>query len=452
VSLINLLEDRDGPLLFSQNINESAEQKHTSPQNLGVSEVPNAVDNKQQLTALEQEELIFKDREIQPLRNFDPFPDKTPSDILSRRYKIWTGSLSSSTLYNFLPVNLLANVPVIAKYLSLFRFLKAGIKLNFQVVTNPMQYGLIGISYLPYTNADGTLTSFAQNSQANMHFLDISEQTTFELALPYHRPELFYDIVLGDFRSWRIDVTCFDVSTVTTASSTLCVMDVYASFTDVHAAGYLPNVAMFQACNGDESLSLRSFSSDYLPDVAVFQMRHSDRPWPHRIAGIANTAQNVLGTTIGTLAGTAVYKGIESTVSPDAAGEDEIHLCEDDAVEDNDSSNVKLDLAGDISKPRMNNTRGTSCRLGDAQLTAHTLYPTIDNIYRVKEICSIPVYQQSFTLATPEDISTLNLSPIVPFSHAAYVARLFKYFRGGTSVLLKFCCSPLVSARVLITS
>jgi hypothetical protein len=393
-----------------------------------------------ELTTLETIETIDSSLLKMHLPPADPYPDKTPVEMLTREYLIVSTTLSSGATSIINPLTLLVDDnTLISRYLTPFRFLRCGQMLRFQFVTSPLQYGLIGISAIPYSPDNTSLISLQQQSQSNMVLVDLTEQTEVRYELPYLRPQLYYDILnTSDRQSWRVMVVVFHLNAVTTAAPSTITMDVFSNLIDPEVAGFLPvnTSATFQ-------------SRPILPTTQA-DLVHPN-PWVRamgygkRIAKIAATVGS------GAVGGKAAYDFATGDVPEIVEQVIGSNNTVGESVEQpaGPTGNMKLDLVGDISTTVAQTL--TSCtRLGDAYNPIHHYLPTGFTPRTIGDIAMQPVFLQDTVLTTTSDSMIVTCNPLAPFSHALYMARMFKWFRGGCRILLKFCTSQMVSGRVRI--
>nr|UNY41978.1 MAG: polyprotein 2 [Picornavirales sp.] len=362
-----------------------------------------------ELTQISEVEGLVLDSQSTRNVKDDPYPDKTPSAILEREYLVDTFTISTNSQKFVSPINLLLQIPTVKAYLRNFRYLRTDFKLRIQMITTPMQFGSLGVSWLPYTDLLRDISLTAQ-SQSSMHLLDVGQQESLEISLPYLRPQLYYDLKDGTQQDWRVGFHGFVVDTITVGSPSSVIVNVFASMLNPEAAGYVPASGVFQS-------KMSSF----------------------------NTAFNVAAA--GTIAA-SMFGGRFSGDLPSSSGGRVYDV--DPVPFDHDSpvDNAKLSLLGDISTPGVH--ASTTCsRLGDSTVALRRRSSTSMDIYSLGEIAQVPVHTDTFALSSTVPKS-LQLSPFPVMAHSTYLRDMFKYFRGGSKILLKFLCSPLTSARVII--
>jgi hypothetical protein len=223
----------------------------------------------------------------------DPYPDNTPRQILEREYLVFTDeTFLSQESQIYYPFTLWKEIDTVKHYLKAFRYMRGTMNVRFQIVTNPLQYGLNGVSVLPYMKeellpADEPYTTQAQRAQANMVLGDLTEQTAFMIELPYNRPETYFDLSTTDNRFWRVDFTNFFLGTAGSNLETPSFsLSMYVSFSDITLAGYVP-FAQYQMMTGvGQRLDLVGNTKKALAGGITFM---SGAAWKSLAAG-ANTA------------------------------------------------------------------------------------------------------------------------------------------------------------------
>lgn len=386
-----------------------------------------------ELTAQTTVEEIISEKERTPLSRADPYPDKTPKHVLERQYLLSTVTLDGSgTITSFRPIDLLLAVPTISEYLKIFRYIRCGIRLEFLMVSTVTQYGVVSISRLPYQIAADAAwkKNNQQLSQANMLLLNVSRQEGAVVELPYLSPKLFLDLsgVIANQPSWRIDLKNLFIDTTTVGTTSSVVLKVFGSLTDVETSGYLSKPAVFQ-CAGrtiphriQQAAAMATAGLGYLNSPAA-----------------RTTAKTIAATGAAIKSGVYVYDSLSGEpvpLNPEPAGRSEPA-----------STSVRMEVAPDLSTPSMQSVRS---KLGDDTVAGYVDLPTIDNVEDLTQACQLPTLMRIDPLSavTPLDIS---LDPFTIGTYCSYISPMYKYYRGGTKVMVMFETSPMVSGRVKIT-
>ena len=364
---------------------------------------------KQQLTELDRVEDTIQSGLSTDQQGDDPYPDTTPADVMSREYRIDSFNITAGATYTLMPYHLLMQNQTLKDFAKRYRYMSAGLKLRFELMTNPMQYGAIAVSWLPYMAVGDTeYADIYAQSQSSMHLLDVGQQESLDVALPYLRPQLYYDLnqPTEHVLDWRVLVHGLIIDTITAGAPPQVQINVFASFIGPHLAGFVPQNPVFQSRTDNRKIAART------------------------LASIGTLAKSVFETTM-------------------FIPEEEMAFTDPGEAFSLPTENAKLDLLGNIAIPSVSSST-TSTRLGDYVKPLRQRGKTAMDIYAIGEIAQIPVISDHIALSSTLP-HHLVLTPFPKNSHAAYIKEMFKYFRGGVKVLLKFYCSPLMSARVQIS-
>lgn len=391
----------------------------------------------------------------------DPYPDKTPLSILTREYLIKSQTLTAASTVTFYPFELLMADQTIKDYLKLFKFLRAGVKLRILFLTNPNQYGLIGVSSLPFQQDPAAFVSVSQQSQSDQHLLDITEQTGIEIDLPYLSPEIYFDLEQTRLtiptylpHYWRVAVYPYVIGTVTLGTPATVQMRVFASLTDLSTAGYIPNhakVIQFQAADGApgnimHGMNMQRIVSGGLAVAStlgtVAYTRLSDQVGSKMESAVKSAVDVGVGK---------VEKLINATVSGDPIRETaEPEVAQASRRKPESGTKVKMDVVPDISTMAAHDGSSSNV-LGDNISCQHTFLPSLRNVFDIKRICSIPTYVQTNTLSTVGDNFVIDCNPFMQGTHSEYIGKMFKYTRFDTKVHFQICCSALTRTRLRFT-
>jgi len=384
--------------------------------------------NKTKMTTLVKAEDTVTDKETLYRMKDSPYPDYTPTQVLGRKYLIQSNVLHSGDTFGFWPEKDLVSQTAISTYLKLFGLYRSDIEVDIVLTTNQMQYGLVALGYLPYYASAVGYTSDVALSQSNMLLLDVAEQSSAKIKLPYLNPALWVETNNPELsKMWRLfyKVLCLDALTIATTSSVQ--IDVFASFVNIQTAG--PQSAVFQ------SGELPLFDRNY----RVAQ----GSPWTRTSAVVQGLA--------GAAASSTLY-GVGSSVYNKFAGllpEPVQELAEEAMSIEKHTENVKLDMTAGLSLPVVQETV-TSRLLGDG-IPHRFEVPDLDNIFAITQICQVPVINNTTAFTGTAMYQDIVCTPFPANSHALYVSKMFKHFKGGSKILLRFSCSPLISARFRVT-
>jgi hypothetical protein len=382
----------------------------------------------QQLTTIQDQEKNESFSMTEKLLLDDPYPDKTPSTVLTREYLVGSYTITVGTDLVLWPSDMIMAVPAIASYLKPFRLVRYPIKLKFQFQTLPLQYGLIGISCLPYMlNSQTTWADVKQQSQSSMELLDVSSQEAYELDLPWNNPFDFEFVGSTTRRQWRVILHPFYINAISTATPTTIRMNLYASMPEPKAAGYIiPSYpepdSIFQSTLSTTALFAGVDVATNIASRYVYDRGSS------YMSSVTDTASCMLNNPRSAL-GCFSSKAQAST---------------------NTENKVRLDVVGDISSPTSKDM-STVTRLGDGIEPMFNRSVTSRDVSDIRDLVCRPTFYSDAVFTTASTTTmTVSCSPIVPYSHCSYVSRMFKFFRGSTRVMFTFHSSQLVTGRFLL--
>lgn len=369
---------------------------------------------KQQLTTLQEvEENIAAGLTSNRIVS-DPYQIDGPIQLMTREYLIHEQEVADGALIHIRPVPLLLAQETIIKYLSNFGLFRANVCLRIELVSNPMQYGLIEVSVLP-EKTDTNYVNDSQLVQSNWLLLDIGEQESGELKIPFLRTKLYY--TRGDADDWRVTLKAF-VNVITTTTPGTIGVRVFAHFDNLELA-----------------MPLSPYSA--VMKEAVFQSGPNRFENRARLKNIGKAVGGMLFTAGTTYLGTKLGMDFSGVAEQINAKEESAHV------------NSKMELLGDIS------TRGAKTasekRLGDDMLSTTDLGGTAMDVYDIVQICKLPSLISGRYFS---DVGTSAIYDPNPFnlldSYPTFIGKMFRYWRGSMRLYLRFCCSPMVSARFLI--
>lgn len=363
----------------------------------------------------------------------DPYPDKTPTQMLTRQYLLNTYVFDTSIRQHFFPDRILRDIPTNAQYLSRFSYFRASVKLRFVIVSTPMLYGALAVSFVPYTKSTTAFSSLHQRSQASMHLLDINQQESMELVLPYVSPKLYWEKG-GDDPSWRVDIAPLFLNALTNNTTLSFTVQVFGSFENIEASGFRPQ-AVFQSSNRVLDRSSRLGSLAGAATGTISAIANMGTSWMSSMVNnpsLPIATSSAVGGTLG--AGAFEAAKILAKAMPSQNKPKPIEPCRLDVAPDLNSA------SGSLSLPM----------LGDIGPKDHSFLPGLNNISSVRDICMVPTLH-SVQILDYLDPFVLPCHPFCENAYSNYFAPMFKYWRGSTRVLIKFMSAKDVSARVKIT-
>jgi len=338
----------------------------------------------------------------------DPYVDQTPFNMLSREFLVHSQSLSEGNSIFIFPSHLLLAMPTISRLLQNYQFLKSDMRIRIEISSSPMQYGSVTVSILPYLDvSDPRLQDFVAQSQSDMTLLDITANSAVVYELPYIRKESFYELnsTISELFDWRVAISAPIISTLTLDTATTVTVNVFASFVNPHAAGYIIP---------EDSSAIFQSSSRMRQGMAI--------------AGKTAAASAFTVSSLAFAAFTSASQQDEGPTEP--------------------TQPVQLGLIGDVSSPKhVPDTSATP--LGDCVPYRPDFIPSHRNHYMLSDILQIPTYLQKTVLSTSD--TTIEVIPsTMDRSYVQYFSRMFKYWRGSQKFLLRFIGSPFFTARVAV--
>jgi len=382
-----------------------------------------------QLTTQLNPEEIFKEEIHYSRTRDDPFPDKTPAQLLTREYLVFDDSFLVDEFHVLYPHGLLLQKDTIAKYLSRFSLFRADLKIRIELISSPMQYGNFFVSMLPYQKGASDFLTVTQQSQASLHNLDIGLQQALDLKLPYLSPKLYWDLTnLTDSPAWRIMIRCDTLNTLTTNAPTSVRLKMYASFENPEAAGY--RQAVLQSARVlDRRFSFPAAAAAGMNAVGTMVRSGLTSVQASAASNPAAAAAGVSAAAAGVKLATAAAEAVKATKKVDVP-----------------PANTKLDICCDLSAP---SGASTSALLGDPIIRDYTHLPP-DCASTLQNIVSVPtlIYQDSLAYGTPK---VLEVDPFELGTYSHYVSKMYKHYRGSQQLLFRFITAPSISTRVQIT-
>lgn len=400
--------------------------------------------------------------------DYDPFPDKTPHSILDREFLISNFTISTSADVVIRPTRLLLALTTIQNYLANFALIRTGVRLKILLLSNPMQYGLIGVSKLPYVGPTNYWATLAQQSQASMDILDIAQQEGLILDLPWMNPaSAFLWRNYSSFYDWAVTFHAFFINTLSTDTSDAVHVHVFAHFIDLHAAAFVGD-------GFSEVGELQSGKMTVNPVKRLVDFSRTLTDLPRNVASslelIANNANwpvlggstyQAISSATGSLSAaaapfvpsastttTAAIMGAAS-IAASAAVSGATKQVVAEAVKTITQQPVKMTMCNDLSAPAGGSQSGYAI-LGDNRPCRHLSSPRERNFQRISEFLQIPTYYSSFTLSDGTPHCT-NISIMSVNSYASYFNRMFRFWR-GSSKLICYCVLPhMASARLQVT-
>nr|AHA86923.1 gp2 [Micalovirus SF1] len=337
--------------------------------------------------------------------------------------------MTRDTRISFAPEQLLKNNPTIQKYFSNFHYFKADVSLTIKMLSNPMQIGLLTVSSLPFRLISDPLPSIPQLSQARQQILDINTQETLTVTLPYLSNKLFSscDKAVVD-RSWVVFLSMMGFNTLTLATTSSLVVEVYAHFSNIRTTGYKISVVSQQALARPTSNPVANAAIHGSAIASGFGLLAKLAASNQGFEFVDGVAKDL---------GKIVHNVRQAT--SDFFGEATKN------IKPTMTTGVKQALIPDLST----GGQGMSYLMGDPLSVSDVKKPSIGYTpTKISSICSIPTFvsEQAVTFMGV----TLPVNPLVSGSYASFFAPAFKFFKSSTRITLIFPWSPNMTARVKI--
>lgn len=187
-----------------------------------------------------------------PRALLNPYMSQELHDLLTRSYLIDSFKWSASGQPVWHPLRFIAlpdallSVPNIAAKLKNFKYLSADVHLEFRMNATPFHVGALQISYLHHTNnTDNAVAKHAyhaiQRSMNRSVVLSASSVNSAAIDIKRHSPQsavLISDPIVADTAGVWVDVLCPLMTASGTASPADVTISVFANFVDPEVFGY----------------------------------------------------------------------------------------------------------------------------------------------------------------------------------------------------------------------
>lgn len=393
-----------------------------------LSEIPLREELIDKETHIEVVEHIEHDVEYGVRLNYDPYPKRTISDLLCRKYLIYQDTNFSTSAF-IRPFDELLDVPQIARCLQGFKYFRSDLNVEILVTANKNVYGTILVSTLPFIDpTDNTRSDITRQLQAEPHLLDISRQEGLTLRLPFVNLTRYLDLDAQQaFKQWRLQVSVVAVDSLVVDVVPSVELEVWANFEQPETALYTDAVFQSRTVSRHSNpyvnmAGVVNALGQYIPSMSNILTRASS---PAVAAAAASTA------SASTLAYQAMRMGSKAIEALEPKGP---------------SQHVKSQVC-----PDLNGTSATVLDfLGDPVRGAKKDLPSVRNVYDLETILSTPAYLDTYVLSTVEDDFTIDCDPDLPGSYFNYLLRMFKYYHTDTKIMIRFSTAPDVTAKVAL--
>lgn len=374
--------------------------------------------------------------------NYDPYPKRTLSELIGRKYLIYQNVAFNTTEF-IRPFDELLSVPQIQRCLQGFRYFRADMNVEILLTANKNVYGTVLVSTLPYLDPiDNGRSDVTRQLQSEPHLLDISKQEGLTLYLPYVNLLRYVDLDDTDpFKQWRIQISTIAIDTLVTDVDSTFEVEIWANFEKSETALFTD--AVFQSKTQSMTRHSNPFVNvvsavnalgQYMPDINTVGKYFPDAStlFSQAAASVPKaTAAAATATSVGSLAYQTTKLGLKAAGSLNPKGP---------------SEQIKSQVC-----PDLNGTSATALNfLGDPVRGAKKDLPIIRNLYDLDQIVSTPAYLDTYTLSTVADDFTVDCNPNLPGSYFGYFMRMFKYYRTDVKVMIRFSTAPDVTAKLAV--
>lgn len=361
--------------------------------------------------------------------NYDPYPKRTISDLLSRKYLIYQNVAFGGNVF-LRPLSLLLEVPQIQRCLQGFKYLRTEVNVEILVTANKNVYGTLLVSSLPFVgHTDNSRSDITRQLQSEPHILDISRQEGLTMHLPWVGLLRYIDLDSTEApRQWRVQISTMAVESLVTDVAPNVEIEVWANFVKPETALFTDAVfqSMTVSRHPNPLVSMAAAVNalgQYLPSVGSLSNLMPE--------GAATPAAASVSAASAGLAYHAFKEGFRALKSFEPRGPPD---------------QVKSQVC-----PDLNGTAGSALNfLGDPVRGAKEDLPTTRNIYDIESIISTPAYLGTYHLSAVTDDFEIECDPDLPGSYFRYFLRMFKYYRTDVKVMIRFATAPDVTAKLAV--
>lgn len=400
-----------------------------------------------------QEELNNKETHIQVVENlehdaeygvrlnYDPYPRRTLSELLTRKYLIYQNTAFDATEF-IRPFDELLAVPQILRCLQGFKYFRADLNVEILLTANKNVYGTVLVSTLPYLDTiDNGRSDITRQLQAEPHILDISKQEGLTLRLPYVNVLRYIDLDdTNPFKQWRVQITTVAIDTLVTDVDDSFEVEIWANFEKPETALFTDAVFQSKTISRKHAnpfvnlVGAVNALGQYMPDMNTVGKYFPDAT---NLFGQAAAkapqaaAASVTAASAGSMAYQAVKMGMKGLQALEPKGP---------------SEQVKSQVC-----PDLNGTSSTVINfLGDPIRGAKKDLPCVRNVFGMDEIISTPAYLDTYSMTVVGDDFTIDCNPNLPGSYFNYFLRMFKYYRTDVKIMIRFTTAPDVTAKIAV--
>jgi hypothetical protein len=374
----------------------------------------------------------------------NPFPSQVPSQIVGRRFLVqeipWQVGAGLSADLDF--PGLLLAVPTIAEYLQAFAWMRANVELEVRMNATPYHYGAFLVSYIPNHEPTTHCADYLQCSGNNPVVCSASIAQGCHVHLPWINPLLFYPISTGTSEIALVSLReIAPLSTISNTVSDTVSIQIYAAFSNVDVAGYLPIAAPSPIAQSGKGKFVNSSG-----ELVEADGKAAD----NSTATAAETAEKV-GSYFGPIGDIvkgvlSIGKGIAklftldkptSVSHPMIAGLNPVWgVARGQGIDMSDRLSLYTDATTHNCSVEMGN-KTPSLSLWDVACTP--MIHAVQTFTDVDESYAMPV--------TP---LTLANNGAAQMDYLAAVTNIFEYWRGPIKYMFQFFTSPFITGRFKI--
>lgn len=221
----------------------------TTPLTLN-SQVDNPPEHQEQLTQFREAENVTElSLPMSPATDYvkiaNTYPNQTPTQILTRNYKVaeftWSSAGLGLTNLEF-PRALITSAPVLGTRLLNFRYLRSGIKLEIRLNSTPYHFGALMVSWMPAHVNTLHCEDAVRRSGNHPVMISASTQEAVTISIPWIHPRLYADTDTDVWQAMLCRVY-FDalIPLITTSDNVTDTVkvQVFAAFENPEVAGYV---------------------------------------------------------------------------------------------------------------------------------------------------------------------------------------------------------------------
>lgn len=391
----------------------------------------------------------------------NPFPDQTPKRVLERSYLVaqfvWSPSTTAITLA--FPETLFS-ISTISQYLSIFKYIRAGVQLIVRMNSTPYHQGSLVASWIPCRDGASSGLSTYQRVNARPVVLSASVQDSCTLDYPYVNPLSWLDIstcanyAQGTFMLYTLNTL------LTTSASIPTSVDVtiWARFTDCEVAGYLEPVDMkkrrkplAQAQSSRQPRGKALGVVDYAKKAKEDTVKEAEDKEDKGVA--VKGIQKIVGGASEIIKMIPVigpfYKPIAEFISTFGKVLD-LPISDTAICPANLNNNAKYEaqVSGLFEGKQLTMYPGVQTSKENFSMESSSM--------TLLELARTPGLHLTTSFANSGDSATIGVQPMAPSSYAAsvdflgYVTAAFGFWRGSLKYLFHFVNSAFYSARFRI--